>query len=127
MTLTGIGGNATVDTAGYAVTLSGVLSGPGGLNKIGSGTLTLSGTGSFTGGIYVSGGTLKAASFMIDNSCWGICGGSLDLGYQYIGGSGGIFTQTGGTNSVSNYLCLGYTSGSNGTYTLTGGTLSTGV
>ena len=42
MTLTGIGGNANVDTAGHAVMLSGQLSGPGGLNKLDTGTLTLS-------------------------------------------------------------------------------------
>ena len=41
MTLTGDGGNANIDMAGYEVTLSRVLSGTGGLNKLGSGTLTL--------------------------------------------------------------------------------------
>ena len=35
ITLTGTGGNVIVDTDSYAVTLSGVLSGAGGLNKIG--------------------------------------------------------------------------------------------
>ena len=43
MTLTGSGGNATVDTAGYNVTLSGSLSGHGGLIKTDSGTLTWGG------------------------------------------------------------------------------------
>ena len=38
MTLTGSGGNATIDTAGYNVTLAGSLSGPGGLSKTDSGT-----------------------------------------------------------------------------------------
>jgi hypothetical protein len=60
MTLTGNGGNANVDTAGYAVTLSGILSGTGGLNKLGSGTLIFSG-GIGTGGtslIDVQSGTL---------------------------------------------------------------------
>ena len=41
MTLTGTGGDAQVNTNGYAVTFSGVLSGRGGLNKLGGGTLTL--------------------------------------------------------------------------------------
>lgn len=49
MTLTGIGGNANINTAGYAVTLSDQLSGTGGLNKMGTGTLTLSGTNIYTG------------------------------------------------------------------------------
>ena len=39
MTLTQAGGDANVDTAGYAVTLSGPLSGPGGLDKLDTGRL----------------------------------------------------------------------------------------
>ena len=50
MTLTGSGGNATVDTAGNTVTLSGSLSGPGGLTKTDSGTLVLSASNTYTGG-----------------------------------------------------------------------------
>jgi autotransporter-associated beta strand protein len=53
------GGNATIDTAGYAVTLAGPLSGPGGLVKVDSGTLTLTGSNSYTGGTTISGGTLQ--------------------------------------------------------------------
>jgi len=47
-------GNATVDTAGYTVTLSGSLSGPGGLTKTDTGTLVLSATNSgyFSGGMF---------------------------------------------------------------------------
>ena len=56
MTLTGIGGNATVDTAGYAANLLG-LSGSGGLTKIGSGTLLRSGNNT-----YASGGTLAVST-----------------------------------------------------------------
>ena len=41
MTLTGSGGNATVNTSGYAVTFSGNLSGPAGLVKTGNNALTL--------------------------------------------------------------------------------------
>ena len=59
MTLTGSGGNATVDTAGYTVTLSGSLSGPGGLTKTDSGTLVLAATNTYTGDTLISGGTLQ--------------------------------------------------------------------
>ena len=59
MTLTGSGGNATVDTAGYTVTLSGSLSGPGGLTKTDSGTLVLATTNTYTGDTLISGGTLQ--------------------------------------------------------------------
>jgi autotransporter-associated beta strand protein len=52
------GGNATIDPAGYKVTLSGNLSGPGNLIEAGAGTLILSGTNSYTGGTTVSGGEL---------------------------------------------------------------------
>jgi len=62
MTLTSIGGNANINTAGYAVTLSGQLSGSGGLNKLGTGTLTLSGANTYTGNTTVSAGTLTLPS-----------------------------------------------------------------
>lgn len=47
----------TVDTAGNDLTLSGALSGPGVLNKVGGGLLTLTGANSFAG-VNVSGGGL---------------------------------------------------------------------
>jgi autotransporter-associated beta strand protein len=59
MMLTGIGGNANVDTAGHLVTLSGQLGGAGGLNKLGTGTLDLLGNNSYTGDTNVIDGTLS--------------------------------------------------------------------
>ena len=59
MTLTGINGNANLDTAGNNITLSGILSGIGGLNKLGSGTLTLSALNSYNGSTSVKGGVLE--------------------------------------------------------------------
>jgi autotransporter-associated beta strand protein len=58
MTLTSDGGNANIDTAGYSAALSGVLSGTGGLNKLGSGALTLSALENFSGKTTVNNGTL---------------------------------------------------------------------
>jgi autotransporter-associated beta strand protein len=58
MTLTGSGGNACINTAGYAVTLAGPLIGPAGLTKTGSGFLTLTATNTFTGNTLVVGGSL---------------------------------------------------------------------
>lgn len=59
------GGTTTIDTldsvngtTGRVITLSGNLSGTGGLTKTGAGTLLLTGTGSFTGTATVNGGTL---------------------------------------------------------------------
>ena len=59
MTLTVAGGNANVDSNDFAVTLSGVLSGAGGLNKLGAGTLTLTGNNTYAGLTTVSAGTLE--------------------------------------------------------------------
>jgi fibronectin-binding autotransporter adhesin len=58
MTLTGIGGDAKIDTASYDVTLGGQLSGAGGLNKLGAGKLYLTGYNSYTGSKTISAGTL---------------------------------------------------------------------
>ncbi|MEN6558381.1 MAG: autotransporter-associated beta strand repeat-containing protein, partial [Thermoguttaceae bacterium] len=51
-------GDANVDTAGYAVVLSGGLSGSGGLNKLGSNTLILSGVNSYNNGTTINSGNL---------------------------------------------------------------------
>ena len=50
-------GNNNADT-----TYAGVLSGPGGITKIGTGVLTLSGQNTFTGPIDIGGGTLQTGS-----------------------------------------------------------------
>ncbi len=62
MTLTSTGGDANIDTAGYNVTCSGILSGAGGLTKIGSGTLILSTANTFTGPVNFNGGLIKTAA-----------------------------------------------------------------
>jgi autotransporter-associated beta strand protein len=61
MVLTGINGNANIDTAGYAGTISGSLSGGGGLNKLGSGRLTLTSDNSYSGDTSIRAGTLALA------------------------------------------------------------------
>lgn len=59
MTLTGSSGtNVTFDTQAANVTLSGVLSGAGGLQKTGTGALTLSGANTYAGATTVKGGTV---------------------------------------------------------------------
>ena len=59
MNLTGASGtNVTFDTQAAAVTLSGVLSGAGGLTKAGTGTLTLSGANTYTGATRLVDGTV---------------------------------------------------------------------
>jgi autotransporter-associated beta strand protein len=53
-----VGAALAVDTAGHALTLGGVLSGSGGLNKVGNGSLTLSGTNTLSGTTSLNAGTL---------------------------------------------------------------------
>ena len=58
-------GGGTVDTNGFNVTLAAAITpgtGSGGLSKIGSGSLTLSGENSYSGGTSISAGTLVATT-----------------------------------------------------------------
>jgi autotransporter-associated beta strand protein len=61
LSLTGANGPVTFNTAANTITLSGTLSGSGGLTKVGTGTLDLSGSGghSYTGDTTVDAGTLR--------------------------------------------------------------------
>ena len=103
-------GNGTVDTNGNNSTISGILSGAGGLTKIGTGTLTLSGTNTHSGGTIVNAGTISASS----DSNFGtgditLDGGSLQYSSGFtlaknitIGSSGGtINTNAITTNAAS--------------------------
>jgi YVTN family beta-propeller protein/autotransporter-associated beta strand protein len=56
------------DTAGNKATLSGSISGPGGLTKIGLGTLILSGSGTYAGPTAVNAGTLEVDGSIANTS-----------------------------------------------------------
>jgi autotransporter-associated beta strand protein/T5SS/PEP-CTERM-associated repeat protein len=55
-------GGATIDSNGFACTVSGVLSGNGGLTKTGSGTLVLTAANTYAGPTVISNGTLELTS-----------------------------------------------------------------
>jgi fibronectin-binding autotransporter adhesin len=111
LSLTGTNGNTTVDTAANSVTLSGNLSGVGGLVKNGAGTLTLSGNDTYSGNTTVGNGTLLvsgtvAASALTVNSAGTVSGlgtlkGAVVNNGTFAPGTNGI-----GTLTVSNALTL---------------------
>jgi autotransporter-associated beta strand protein len=59
MTLTGDGGDANIDVVGDTAVFNGVLYGPGGLKKTGSGTLILNALNTYSGNTTVDGGTME--------------------------------------------------------------------
>jgi len=66
-----------VDTAGYAVAFSGILSGTGGVIKLGPGKLTLSGANTYTGPTTVQAGTVELAT--TDAQAPVLTGGGADV------------------------------------------------
>jgi autotransporter-associated beta strand protein len=122
MNLSGIGivpgtlYNATVDTASVPVTLSGILSGVGGLNKSGSGTLTLSNANTYASQTKVLVGTLSVT-------------GSLNSTGSVVVNPGAILAGTGSVGSVT-VNSLGHIApgvSAVGTLTNTGLTLNSGA
>lgn len=61
-------GGAFIDSNGQSITISQTLGGTGGLTKLGSGTLTLSGANTYAGNTTVSAGTLSATSAFFSNT-----------------------------------------------------------
>ncbi|MFT5122997.1 MAG: fibronectin-binding autotransporter adhesin [Verrucomicrobiales bacterium] len=55
---TALSNTTIINSGAYTLTLSGVLSGSGGLSKVGPGTLLLSGANTFTNGFHVTDGTV---------------------------------------------------------------------
>ena len=134
----------TVDTNGNNATLSGAISGPGGMTKIGAGTLTLSGSSTYTGATSVNAGTLQAGAVnaLSPFSAFTIASGTtlaLASFNQTIGSLAGAGSVTLGSatlttgNDNTNTMFSGTISGSggltkigSGTFVLTGDNTYTG-
>ena len=69
---------------------------------------------------------LELGSMSGSQGAYSLTAGSLTAAYEWVGVNGaGTFTQTGGSNTVTEYLQLAHlAAGSTGSYTLSGGTLS---
>ena len=117
----GLATNGTYDLNGGLLSANGEIVGAagtgtfnhlGGLNTVG-GTLTLGATAGGVGTYNLSGATPGAAI------------STLSTQSEVIGNLGsGTFTQSFGTNTVSNTMSLGDQAGANGSYTLSGGAVS---
>ena len=84
MMLSGSNGSVTFDTAANTITLSGTLSGNGGLIKVGSGKLTLSGTRSYTGDATVNVGTLQLNGVSTNSGAIRLANGAV-LNLNFVG------------------------------------------
>ena len=91
--LTSGGTGIIFDTNGNTITHSGAIIGAGGLTKIGTGTLVLSGANTFAGGISINGGTVQVGA--------GGTSGSLGSGLVTIGASGILSFQRTDTLAIS--------------------------
>ncbi len=120
MSLTGSGGNATIDTTGGNINLPGVLSGSGGLNKAGTGTLSLGGQNTFSGSTLILAGTsLLENSNAMENSTVSVL---VDNGLEFLPG---IATFHLGGLAGGNLLTLSNTNGSAITLSVGGNGAST--
>lgn len=101
-------GGAAIDTNGFDIGISTALSGAGGLTKLGSGTLTLSGVNSYSGTTLVSEGVLK-----INNT--------LSGGDGFVVGSDGNIASVEISSVVSNQTgSIGFGLGSQGSVAVGG-------
>jgi fibronectin-binding autotransporter adhesin len=104
-------GSASLDTGIYSIALTGKLYGMGGLNKLGAGCLTLTGTNTYSGGTTISAGTLQLgdgrhlngtlASGVVDNGTLEFANPTAQAYGWAIAGSGCVTVDGGGPLTLS--------------------------
>jgi autotransporter-associated beta strand protein len=99
----------TLTGTGNTGSLSGVVSGTGGLTKTGTGTWTLSGASTFTGATIVRAGTL-AVTALADGGTASPLGSSTNVAANLVL-NGGTLSYTGATQSTNRLFTLGTLSG----------------
>jgi len=131
----------TIDTNGHALALSGPITGTYGLTKIGAGTLSLTGSNTFSGGLTIGGGVLAVgsdAALGALGSAITLDGGTLRLSSAFILGAGRALTinsggggfDTNGFDAVVGNSIAGtgiFTKAGAGTLTIDGQALMTGL
>jgi autotransporter-associated beta strand protein len=107
---TAAGGTLTTGGSNNATTFSGVISGTGGLTKVGTGIFTLSGANSYTGATMVNAGTLQAGAGNAFPSATAVTvasGATLDVNNQSViigslAGAGNVTLGRGSLNTGGN-------------------------
>jgi outer membrane autotransporter protein len=94
-----LNGAVTLDTQSNTMTLSGPISGTGGLDKIGSGTLMLTGASTYIGGTSINGGVLNVTGSLVSTVSVN-SGGTL----TGAGSIGGLSVGTGGMVAPGNSI-----------------------
>jgi autotransporter-associated beta strand protein len=117
-------GGGAIDTQTFSLGLGGGISGPGGLSKLGGGTLTLTGSGTYSGATAVNAGTLQAGivnAFSANSAYTVAVGATLDLNglNQTIGSLAGAGNVTLGSGVLT-------TGNDNTSTTFSGGISGTG-
>jgi autotransporter-associated beta strand protein len=125
-----VGGTLAVNRSD-ALTLSGLISGTGGLSQIGTGTLTLLGNNTYTGATIIAGGTLQVGNGGTTGQLGSgnvTNGGALSFNRSDLTGVSGVISGPGSlTQNGTGTLVLAANNTYSGSTTINAGTLQVGT